>query len=115
METMEAFAMGEANRGKELMVFDWIKAAKWIKEKGLANVAAGLRSDWEWTGGNILEDGKIPDDSYTYLASTWAVPEIEFDGNVESCFIMQSESPGWDSKTFWPKEAREICGFDKED
>lgn len=25
MDSFSAFAMGEANRGKELMVFDWIR------------------------------------------------------------------------------------------
>ena len=28
MHTMRAFAMGEANRGNEMMVFDWEKAAR---------------------------------------------------------------------------------------
>ena len=28
MDTSIAFAMGKANRGKELMVFDWEKAAE---------------------------------------------------------------------------------------
>lgn len=32
MNTLSAFAMGAANRGKELMVFDWDKAAKLIKK-----------------------------------------------------------------------------------
>ena len=32
MNTIAAFAMGEAYRGSELKVFDWDKAAKLIKE-----------------------------------------------------------------------------------
>lgn len=33
MNTWVAFAMGEANREKELMVFDWDKAARLIRER----------------------------------------------------------------------------------
>jgi len=31
MNTWTAFAMGEANRRKELMIFDWDKAARLIR------------------------------------------------------------------------------------
>jgi len=110
METMKAFMIGEANKGKELMVFDWNKAAKLIKEKNAKNASAELQSDWEYTGGEIFTDGKPNMDDYTYLASTWATPEIEIDGEIQDCFIMQSESPNgeWDSDTKWPKSAIKI-------
>lgn len=51
---MRAFAMGEANRGKSLMVFDWNKTASRIKETQPSVAAAGLRDDWEYTGGGNL-------------------------------------------------------------
>ena len=35
MDTLQAFAIGEANRDKELMVFDWDKAVSIIKEHNL--------------------------------------------------------------------------------
>jgi hypothetical protein len=113
MDSMTAFAKGQANRDKELMVFDWIKAAQRIKETGCKEASAGLRDDWEWTGGNILENGKIPDNSHTFLASTWASPQLAMDGEIEDCFIMQSKSPGgsWDCDTFWPDEAKQILGL----
>jgi hypothetical protein len=47
MDTMRAFAMGEANRGKELKVFDWEKAARLIRERSPESVWAGLSGDWE--------------------------------------------------------------------
>jgi hypothetical protein len=70
MDSWSAFAKGEANRGKELMVFDWVKAAKLIKERKPIIASAGLCSDWEWTGGTIYENGKPvkKEDTYTYLA-----------------------------------------------
>ena len=105
MDTMEAFAMGNANRNKELMVFDWHKATKLIKERNATEASAGLSGDWEWTGGNIFSDGKPDTESYTYLASTWATPEIEIDGEVIDCFIMQNESHGWGCDTKWPESA----------
>ena len=110
MDTMTAFAMGQANQGKELKVFDWEKAAQVIRERKANHACAGLSGDWEWTGGDILRDGKpVPiEDTYTYLASTWATPELEVDGDIVSCYRMQSETPGWDSSTYWPPEALEI-------
>ena len=33
MDTLKAFAMGDANRGKEQMVFDWDKAASLRKRR----------------------------------------------------------------------------------
>lgn len=107
MDTMSAFAMGEANRHNELMVFDWEKAATLIAERKPDYVRAGLSGDWEYTGGDIYIDGAPVDreKTYVYLASTWATPEIEIDGDVIDCFKMQSETPSWDSDTYWPEEA----------
>ena len=100
--------MGQANRGKELMVFDWNKAAEIIRERKPERACAGLQSDWEWTGGTIYENGKIVTDDYTFLSSTWAVPELEVDGEIIACYKMKHEVPGWDSDTKWPKSARAI-------
>lgn len=110
MNTLSAFAMGEANRVKELMVFDWEKAARLIKEKKAKRACAGLRDDWEYTGDCIFRDGKPlnKDETYTYLASTWAVPELDIDGEVIPCYKMESETSGWDANTYWPEEALKI-------
>jgi len=110
MDTMKAFSMAEASRGEELKVFDWEKAATLIVERGAKEASAGLQDDWEYTGGTILEDGRpVPaEETYVYLASTWATPEIEIDGEVLDCFRMQSAAPGWDEDTYWPAEALEI-------
>lgn len=110
MENLIAFSMGEANRGKELMVFDWDKAAKIIKDRNATYASAGLCGDWEWTGGTIFNDGGIFTSDYTYLASTWAVPELLIDDELIPCYRMQSETPGWDSDTKWPESARRIIG-----
>lgn len=37
MDTMSAFMIGMVNRGRERMVFDWDKAARIIKERGIEN------------------------------------------------------------------------------
>jgi hypothetical protein len=110
MDTLSAFAMGQANRGKEPMFFDWIKAATIIVERGAKEASAGLAGDWEWTGGPILKNGKPvrKEDTYTYLASTWATPQLEVDGDLIDCFVMKSKTDGWDSETYWPDEALEI-------
>jgi hypothetical protein len=110
MDTFSAMLKGMANQGKELMVFDWEKAARVIKERNAKSASAGLSGDWEYTGGDILEDGRpVPkEDMYTYLASTWATPELRVDGETMKCYRMESESPGWDSETYWPQEALDI-------
>ena len=108
MDTLQAFAMGEAHRDCEPMVFDWDHAAELIRESGAAYAAAGLRSDWEWTGGTIFSDGEIIQDEYTFLASTWAVPELDLDGKICPCYRMQSETPRWDASTKWPESAIRI-------
>ena len=105
MDSISAFARGEANRHKELMVFDWHKAVELIKESNAKEAYAGLHGDWEWTGGRILVDGNPDKNSYTYLASTWATPEIEIDGIKYDCYKMQNEVPKWGSETKWPESA----------
>lgn len=113
MNTLMAFAMGEANRGKELMVFDWDKAAKLIRERKPEYVSAGLRGDWENTGGTIYEDGKPVMADYTYLASTWAVPELCIDWEIIDCYRMKHETPRWGPDTKWPQSALDILSAEE--
>jgi hypothetical protein len=108
MDTLTAFEMGKINKDKELMVFDWDKAATLIKESGATDAEAGLSGDWEFTSGQILDEGEIPTSSFTYLASTWATPELSINGVISDCYKMQSETEGWDSQTFWPDSAKKI-------
>jgi hypothetical protein len=105
MDTISAFVRGEASRGKEQMVFDWDKAARLIIEHKATSARAGLSGDWEWTSGYILTDGMPDRTSYTFLASTWAIPEIEIDGVIYDCYRMASQSDGWNSETKWPDSA----------
>jgi len=114
MDSRLAFANGEMYRNKESMVFDWEKAAELIKEHQPKLARAGLRDDWEYTGGSIWKDGSPVDEesTYVFLASTWAVPEIELDGEVQECYKMENEVPEWGAETFWPEEARKIIDGD---
>lgn len=97
--------MGEANHGKEMKVFDWIKAAKLIKEHKADYAVAGLASDMEYTSGTILENGKPTDGYGCFLSSTWATPVIVINGDEIDCYRMESELPGWGAETVWPPEA----------
>jgi len=111
VDTLSAFAMGEANRGREQKVFDWDKAANLIVNGRVVDASAGLGGDWEYTGGVILSEGQPhPEDkTYVYLASTWATPELSLDGGTPiPCWRWANESPGWDSGTYWPESARKI-------
>ena len=109
MNTLQAFMMGEKSRGNKSRVFDWNKAARTIVENNWRNVGAGLQGDWEWIGGTIFEDGKIVTDDYTYLSSTWAIPEIcNYDtGEYFDCFLYEDETE-WDGGTKWPQSAVDI-------
>ena len=107
MNTLAAFAMGQLNRGNELMVFDWDKAAQFIRESGAHTAYAGLCGDWEYTGDCIFKNGE-PYNGDPFLASTWATPQLEIDGEVFDCYRMQSETPGWGSATKWPESALAI-------
>ncbi len=104
MDTMSAFAMGEANRDKPMMVFDWDKAAQIIKERGATSAEAGLQGDMEYTGGSILDHGAPNIDDYTYLASTWATPILVINGEEIPCWRYASEC-GYDAGTKWPASA----------
>ena len=93
---------------KDMMVFDWDKAARLIAERKPQIAMAGLRGDWKNTGGMIYEDGKLITDKYTYLASPWAIPELDMDGETVACFRFASQTPRWHAHTKWPKSAVEI-------
>lgn len=110
MDTVNAMLLGRATSHRERKVFDWIKAAEIIRDRKPQIASAGLRDDWGCTGGTIYQDGKpVPVDStYTFLASTWATPEIDIDGEVVECYRMQSEVPDWNAETYWPIEALAI-------
>lgn len=104
MDTQLAFLMGKMARNEPSMVFDWIEAAKLIRDHQPRVASAGLAGDWEWTGGTIYENGApvLAEDTYTYLASTWATPELSLDGDCIDCWVYASETPGWDASTYWP-------------
>jgi hypothetical protein len=98
----QAIASGARSR-----VFDWDKAAALIREHKPKLAGAGLSSDWEWTGGDIYRDGQPVTDSYTYLSSRWATPELELDGVSFDCWKFRDETE-WDSDTKWPASALAI-------
>ena len=105
MNSTQAIMLGQQNKAKQVMVFDWDKAAFLIATNKTKNAGAGLRDDWEWTSGEILRDGKpVPHkETYTYLASTWAQPEISLDdGEKILCWTHNSE---WNAHTYWPPSA----------
>lgn len=114
MDTLSAFAMGEAHRNDPLMVFDWNKAAEIIRDTQPKEAFAGLDSDFEYTAGYIWRDGKPVKDDYTYLASVWAEPLLVADNVVYKCWKFFDDTPGWGSATKWPDSALEIINSMKE-
>lgn len=114
--TMAAFGRGLANQGRPLKVFDWNKAAEMLKAQQPGYAEAGLDGDWGATGGTIWSHGKpvTKDATYTYLASNWATPCIEINGERIPCWIAEADVPtewGDDpAKVYWPASALQIVG-----
>lgn len=110
MDTMSAYsrAMAAKAAGNKFKTFDWDKAAELIVEKGVTRASAGLSQDWEWTGGLIFENGKpVPEeDTYVYLHSIWATPELDIGGQLIDCW-KYSDDPGHE---YWPESALKILG-----
>jgi hypothetical protein len=105
MNTMEAFAMAQANRNKEPKVFDWLKAVSLIKENNAEEAAAGLKEDWECTGDLILKDRLPSFDAGPYLSSAWATPILCIGNQEFDCYKMQGQVLKWNADTLWPLEA----------
>ena len=105
--------MGQANRENPLRVFDWDKAAHILRYRNSTEASAGLEGDWEWTGGLILKDGRPvpPEETYTYLASTWATPLLDVDGDEIECWRYEHDVLGWDAGTYWPESALSIFRY----
>lgn len=110
MDTHSAWILGQVHRNKPLMVFDWVKAAQIIKEREVTYAEAGLERDFEYTAGPIWVKGKPDTESYTYLASRWATPQLIIHGEAIDCWVYQEERPTWNSDTKWPQEALDIIG-----
>lgn len=108
MNSIGAIMLGMLNRGCEMRVFDWDKAARLILERKPSCAIAGLSTDMEWTSGIIYEDGEAISNSYTYLSSTWAKPVLILDDEEEiDCYVMESDTE-WDANTKWPQSAINI-------
>lgn len=110
MDSFTAMMMGMANRDREMMVFDWDKAARLILYHQPKCAEAGLLGDWAMTGGTIYQDKQLIKDSYTYLASTWAKPLLRLDDVDYECYTMQSQTE-WNAETKWPQSALDILGI----
>lgn len=111
MDTRTAFNRAKAAdlSGSHQMVFDWITAAKIIKQERPSQAWAGLEDDWENTGGLIYTRDGIPDrsETHTYLSSFWAEPQLNIDGRITPCWLWQADTE-WDHNTYWPQIALDI-------
>ena len=112
MDTYTAFMRNKEalKKGAPHKVFDWDKALEVILEHKVKNAQAGLSEDWEWTGGTILLDGAIPENSYTFLKSSWATPTIRISNDNGywkeiPCYLLATCTK-YDEKTYWPDSVK---------
>ena len=101
-----------------IKAFNWDEAAKIIREKAKIHTdliaEAGLKGDWEHTGGVIFSNGKPTNGSYTYLASNWAKPtlKLKWDGKEQEeweCSIEENER--FHSSSEWDERSIAILGI----
>ena len=124
MNTMEAYMRAqEAKRlGLKHRVFDWHKAAEFIRDHRdeIVWVVAGLEGDMESTSGMIWDDDSIVLNEYTYLQSIWATPIMEVQYKDDAIGIQEiecwqySEDVPWTADTKWPSSAIDILGGPEE-
>ena len=91
--------------------FDWDKFAELAKENNYQNVSAGLLGDWGCTSGEILTDGQINTESYTYLYSLWATPafRVSETGEEIACYKeIEKSKMSYEHSQVWPESARSI-------
>lgn len=123
MNTMAAFAIAQEARrlGLESRVFDWIKAAKFIRDHRdeIVYVVAGLKEDMEWTSGMIWDNDSVVSTDYMFLKSNWATPVMEVQYKNDAigmqtieCWQYAKDSP-WNEYTIWPSSAIDILGGPK--
>ena len=103
MLAMASDAVGNCGR-----VFNWDMAAMIIVERAVTDARAGLQGDHSDTSGTILRDGEIVDDSYMFLGSMHAAPELVIDGEHIECWVADDGKRPWGCKTVWPQSARDI-------
>ena len=107
-ENLSLAIQNHDKQGRDLMIFDWVKAAQRIKETGAKYASAGLQGDWSCTCDEIFIDGEPVLDADVWETSLWAVPSLKIKGEVEPCFRMASDTPGWQTEPNWPQEALDI-------
>ena len=121
MNTLDAVRLRDEaiERGALVKIFDWVKAAKILKERNPAVAHAGLREDWENTAGVVWMAGKPVRDTDCYLASVWATPCLAMfmpigangsDVVTVDCWETDIDRPEWTGSTLWPEEAMVILG-----
>lgn len=103
---MQVFMMGMANRNKEMKVFDFEKFYNILMTEDVIVASAGLEEDLQYTEGTLICDGKIDNDYYAYLQSTWATPVLMYttrDNNFNriECWVMESQAK-WSIVESWP-------------
>lgn len=105
--------MAQQNTGGS-KVFDWDKCAEILKEKkateNKSTVYAGLAEDWSWTADTIMSEG-VPlgdDDIFAYLASSWATPILDIDGEEIECWTYLDENTRFRADSTWDEKSLEI-------
>lgn len=107
------------NSGNQHLTFNWDMAAeiirKYLVDHPDLTAEAGLQGDWSYTGGEIFENGRPTNDSYTYLSSNWAIPTLILSWGGEdqeeiNCSVIESESR-FSSDSKWDDDSLKLLGI----
>lgn len=102
---MEAIATKPIGKIKSL---DWEKAKKLVEEHPNSVIQAGLLEDWSNTSGLIAADGKYCADSYVFVASKWATPIVDIDGEEIECWEYAKKTNDCSKRPKWWGKGKEI-------
>jgi hypothetical protein len=89
--------------------FDWVYAARLIRESGCSTAMAGLDGDWAATADVIYSQGAPLENALTYLSSDWATLTILIAGKRSPCWKWEEDNPTFlEATAVWPKEAKAV-------
>lgn len=105
-------------------VFDWLKAAEWMRYFAPVEAAGGLKEQWYYTAVTIWKNGEIHENSFRIPVMPEYTPTLTLKLRPEGrrwsleCWIPQSEAPAhWfdeqNKLVNWPPEARLVCFEDQ--
>lgn len=79
---------------------NWKKVQQIVDKNPNSVIYAGLQEDWNNTSGLIFARGEYYD-GYVYVASSWATPIVDVDGEEIECWTYEKTKEGSGRPSWW--------------